>query len=121
MTRTHDFEDVNAVLKSAVDAMGLTQHQRAARLLRQASQTIDQALSVIRNGDGLSLTDKEREILSLAGRGLGYSEIGSVMQVGPKTIEFKMALINQKLGVNSKIEAVIEGLRRGEITLQLEG
>ncbi len=89
MTTTHDIEDVNTVLKNAVQSMGPTQHRRAARLLRQASQTIDKALSVIRDGEGSSLTDKEREILRLAGRGQGYSEIGSAMHVSPKTIELK--------------------------------
>lgn len=52
-----------------------------------------------------NLTPREREILSLLARGLTYSEIASVLNIGLGTVQTHVKSLYNKLGVASKTEA----------------
>ncbi|MHB1356640.1 MAG: response regulator transcription factor [Anaerolineae bacterium] len=71
-------------------------------------------------GDGESLTDRELTVLRLAGRGLSNREIADNLVVSPRTVQSHMANIFSKLGVGSRTEAVMVGLRRGWLVLTEE-
>lgn len=61
--------------------------------------------------DGLS--EREREVLVLMARGQTYREIGSVLGVSPKTVDFHRANVMQKLGLHTRAELVQFAVRHG--------
>ena len=64
------------------------------------------------------LTDREREVLRLAACGMSNARIAERLFVSLRTVQVHLTNIFNKLGVGSRTEAVIVGLRRG--VLQLE-
>jgi PAS domain S-box-containing protein len=52
------------------------------------------------------LTDRQREILELAARGLTYKEIGATLSLSQSTVKYHMGQIIEQLHVNSRREAV---------------
>lgn len=64
------------------------------------------------------LSEREREVLTLAARGLSNREIATELVLSPRTIQSHMANIFGKLQVGSRTEAVMTALRRGWITLE---
>lgn len=64
-----------------------------------------------------SLTRREAEVLSLLGEGLGDKEIAARLYVSSETIKTHMANILNKLGAESRLQALIVALRQGIITL----
>jgi len=70
-----------------------------------------------REDDGL-LTDRERDILRLAACGMGNAGIASRLSVSTRTVQAHLTQIFNKLGVGSRTEAVIAGLRRGMLHLE---
>lgn len=71
------------------------------------------ALTHGRPADPLAeLTDKEREILKLVGRGLTNREIGEQVHLSEKTIKHYITNILQKLQVRSRVEAALLAVRR---------
>ncbi len=67
--------------------------------------------------DAPSLTDRESEVLVLAARGQSNKQIASQIDVSPRTVQTHLGHIFEKLGVASRTEAVICGLRRGWLDL----
>ena len=49
--------------------------------------------------------------------GKSYSEVGTILGISSKTVEFHMANIMRKLGVHQKISAIVAAARRGLIEL----
>jgi NarL family two-component system response regulator LiaR len=68
-------------------------------------------------GVGESLTERELSVLRLAGQGLSNREIADSLVVSPRTVQSHMANIFGKLGVGSRTEAVLLGLKRGWLVL----
>ncbi|MCB0010075.1 MAG: response regulator transcription factor, partial [Anaerolineales bacterium] len=54
-----------------------------------------------------SLTDRERDILSLVAEGLTNREIGERLHLAEKTIKHYMTNVLQKLHVRSRVEAAL--------------
>lgn len=63
------------------------------------------------------LTEREIEVLKMAAKGMGNKEIASKLFLSVHTIESYLGGIFNKLGVSSRVEAVMEGLRKGCFTL----
>jgi len=63
------------------------------------------------------LTERELAVLRLAGKGLSNREIADSLVVSPRTVQTHMANIFSKMGVGSRTEAVMLGLRRGWLIL----
>jgi DNA-binding NarL/FixJ family response regulator len=63
------------------------------------------------------LTDREREVLSLAARGLTNKQIGHDLDISDRTVQNHLANIYGKLNVQSRTEAVTAALQRGLIQL----
>ena len=64
-----------------------------------------------------ALTDREVEVLRLAARGLTNKAIGQALAISDRTVQGHLANIYGKLNVNSRTEAVTEGLKQGWITI----
>jgi DNA-binding CsgD family transcriptional regulator len=63
------------------------------------------------------LSKREREVLIWSGQNKSTADIADIMGVSAKTIEFHLANIYKKLGVNGRILAVIKALHHGLISL----
>jgi DNA-binding NarL/FixJ family response regulator len=64
-----------------------------------------------------SLTERELEVLRLAGSGLSNKEIADKLVLSPRTVQAHFANIFAKLEVGSRTEAVLQGLKRQLINL----
>ncbi|OPA97447.1 LuxR family transcriptional regulator [Pseudomonas fluorescens] len=59
------------------------------------------------------LTPREMQILRWSALGKTADEVGSIMSITPRTVGFHMGRIMQKLGVSSKIAAVLRASKAG--------
>lgn len=60
-----------------------------------------------------NLTAKEKSVLRFAASGRSNKEIANAMGLSPRTIQTHLASVFSKMGVSSRTEAVIKGLRCG--------
>lgn len=63
------------------------------------------------------LTGQELESLKWCKEGKTNWEIGEIMLISEKTVEFHLSNVMRKLGAGNRITAVIVGIKRGLITL----
>lgn len=91
-----------AVGQSAFDADVLA---KAAQLEQTAPKLVE------------GLTDRELEMLGFAAQGLTNKEIGKRLYISDRTVQGHLQNVYQKLGVNTRTEAVTAALTRGLITL----
>jgi DNA-binding NarL/FixJ family response regulator len=70
------------------------------------------------HGGEAALTDRELEVLRLAACGLSNAEISSRMFLSIRTVQVHLTHIFSKLGVGSRTEAVIVGLKGGLLKLE---
>ncbi|MGH8230995.1 MAG: helix-turn-helix domain-containing protein [Steroidobacteraceae bacterium] len=63
------------------------------------------------------LTSREREVLGLVAAGISNKAIARELRVSPNTVKFHIAAILAKLDAATRAEAVVEALRRGELSL----
>ena len=84
-------------------------------LVRLAARQRDAA----RDGQMLlrQLTAREREVLHTLSEGLSDKLIARRLQVSPETVRSHMVRILSKLAVHSRLEALVFGLRHGEIEI----
>jgi len=61
------------------------------------------------------LSEREVEILRLIGDGLATKEIGAVLRLSPKTIEFHKTRLYKKIGVYNAVGATRYAMRAGYI------
>jgi NarL family two-component system response regulator LiaR len=64
------------------------------------------------------LTDREMEVLRLAGKGMTNREIATDLTISIRTVQVHLSNVFSKLGVGSRIEAVLCALRKGWLTLE---
>ena len=64
------------------------------------------------------LTAREREVLKRAAKGMWNKQIAEELFLSLSTIEAHLSSIFNKLGVSSRTEAVVCGLRKGLLSLQ---
>jgi DNA-binding NarL/FixJ family response regulator len=103
-------------LVDAVRAVGAGEsvlHPSIARTVLARMNTGEQAL-----GGEVSLTDRELDVLRLAARGLSNKDIAAELDLSPRTVQVHLSHTFAKLGVASRTEAVIQGLRRGWFQLE---
>jgi len=63
------------------------------------------------------LSEREMEVLKSAARGKSNKEIGEELFISVRTVQAHLRSVFNKLGVGSRSEAVLHGLRRGWFTL----
>jgi len=64
------------------------------------------------------LSKRETEVLRLAAKGMSNKDIGEVLFISIRTVQAHLRSIFNKLGVGSRSEAVLYGLKRGWFTLE---
>lgn len=64
-------------------------------------------------GEGVDLTARERDILTLLAKGMSNKEIAAALVVSARTVNFHLDNLYSKLNVNTRTEAVVEAMRRG--------
>lgn len=64
-----------------------------------------------------SLTPRERDVLLALGKGLGDREIAERLSVGTETVHTHMTNVKRKLGVESRMLALIFAIKNGIVTL----
>jgi len=67
--------------------------------------------------EGLLLTDRELEILRRCKDGKTRAEIGEILSISHKTVEFHLRNIMNKLGANNQVTAIVIALQRGLMEL----
>ena len=75
------------------------------RRVRRGGRAIDPELSVDAWGASDPLTDRERQVLRLAGEGRSSAEIGAVLALSDGTVRNYLSEAIGKLGVGNRIEA----------------
>jgi len=65
-----------------------------------------------------SLSGRETEVLKLAAKGISNKDIAQQLFISPRTVQVHLGNIFNKLGVASRTEAILYGLRRGWLTLE---
>ncbi len=68
--------------------------------------------------DSEHLSNRETVIIKLAARGMSNKDIADKLHLSKRTVEGHLRSIFNKLGVGSRIEAVLYGLRKGWLTLE---
>lgn len=63
------------------------------------------------------LSQRELEVLKLAARGMSNRDIGEELSISVRTVQAHLRAIFNKLGVGSRSEAVLYGLKRGWFSL----
>ena len=69
--------------------------------------------------DGLEhITERELEVLGLAAKGMSNRLISRELSISVRTVRTHLSNVFNKMGVGSRTEAVMYGLRKGLITLE---
>ncbi len=66
---------------------------------------------------GVNFTPREQVILKLAAKGLTNKDIASELNISVRTVKAHLVDIFSKIGVGSRTEAVVTGLKMGFLTL----
>jgi NarL family two-component system response regulator LiaR len=64
------------------------------------------------------LTDREMEVLALAGKGMTNREIAADLTISIRTVQVHLSNVFSKLSVGSRTEAVLYALRKGWLSLE---
>ncbi len=64
------------------------------------------------------LSEREMEVIKLAGRGMSNKDIAEELSLSVRTVQAHLGNIFNKLGVGSRTEAVLYALKKGWVTLK---
>ncbi len=81
-----------------------------------AGKLLDRFAELSRQTQELSgLSDRELEVLNLMAKGAGNKEIAASLDISESTVKTHVQSIFQKLGVDKRVEAVTQAIRKGII------
>jgi DNA-binding NarL/FixJ family response regulator len=107
LSKASPLPDLAAAIRAAdsgVDLMEVTDLDTALAAYRQPRLSAAEA----------SLTDREREILTLLAQGMSRTEdLAEVLFISQKTVKNHLASIYEKLGVSDRAQLVVEAMRLG--------
>ena len=63
------------------------------------------------------MSQREMEVMALASKGMSNKEMAAELRVTVRTVKAHLSNIFAKLGVASRTEAILKGLREGWLTL----
>ena len=67
---------------------------------------------------GIDLSDREKEVLKLAAKGLNNKDIADSLCISIRTVQGHVNSIFHKLGVGSRTEAVFQSVKRGWLSFE---
>jgi len=74
------------------------------------------SIPVAKKSSGVELTERERQVLSLLVGGAQNKEIAAQLDISERTVKAHLASIFNRLGVNSRTEAVAVAMKNGLVT-----
>jgi NarL family two-component system response regulator LiaR len=85
-----------------------------------ARRVIDRMVSPAKNKTEVAepLSEREMEVLKLAATGISNKEIAQQLFLSPRTVQVHLGNVFNKLGVASRTEAILYGLKRGWFSLE---
>ena len=102
--------DLSSLMKRAIAGERVIDPRAAEALMR--------TLGPSAAGTQVKLTDQEKRILELVGRGLSNPDIGKLLHLSKHTVKEYLGNAMQKLGVTSRVEAVLKADRLGLVKLE---
>ena len=66
----------------------------------------------------LPLSEREMEVLKVAAQGMSNKDIGGTLFISERTVQAHMRSIFNKLGVGSRSEAIVYGLKKGWFSIE---
>lgn len=86
--------------------------------LSDAVKLVSQGLTIRKNTsvDVEHISDKEKHVLNLMSQGYTNKQIAAACYVSPRTVEYYITSLYDKLNVDSRIQAVVRGIKYGYIT-----
>lgn len=110
----HGREIVDAV--RSVHAGESVLHPSIARKVIQRALTGSAKSSASKSE--IELSEREREVLKLAARGLANKDIADTLCISIRTVQGHINSIFHKLGVGSRTEAIFQSVKRGWISFE---
>lgn len=107
-------EELIGAIRSVFEGESVLHPSIAKKVLNRFSAQ-SQAAQNAQNADVDSLSPRELEVIRAAATGDTNKEIAKVLDISPRTVQVHLANIFSKLGVGSRTEAVLYGIRRGWI------
>ena len=108
----------------ALDVTGCIATERAIQEIKDvipfAFSLVGQAIRDIPAGDDCRLTRRELECLHWVAKGKTSWEIGKILDIGQRTVDFHVKNAIVKLDAMSRNQAIYEAMRRGLIPLSAE-
>jgi len=111
-----DFEMMTAI-STVLDGGAPISAAVAGYLLRRLRKDPDANTQTQPKPERVTLSEREREILSDLARGLSYKEVARKRDISPYTVADHVKAIYRKLAVNSRGEAVYRAVQDGIISL----
>lgn len=115
MNKSASIEEIISAIRGLSGGEQLMSPRELVDLLRlavqQREQDRDAELALGR------LTPREREVLQALAEGLNDREIGQQLHVSTETVRTHMVNILGKLGVESRLQALVYALRHGAVTI----
>ena len=84
-----------------------------AVLCHEAQTVVTSEIRLRHQSDRRLLPPREHEVLVLMADGLSYPQIGRRLHLAPSTVKTYAGRIYERLGVQDRLGAVVEGMRRG--------
>ncbi len=84
-----------------------------------AGRVLQRALGRGRREGEATPTARELDVLRAAARGLGNKQIAAELGLSPRTVQTHLTNLFAKLGVSTRTEAVLRGVREGWIRADL--
>jgi len=92
--------------------------KRALETVAEGGSYVDPVVAalLLAKPAGPQLTERERQVLRLLADGYSYAEIGRQLFISPETVRTYVTKTIQKLGVQTRMQAVATALRAGLIS-----
>lgn len=105
-------DEVAGAVRAVTRGHALISPSMAAKLLVEFNALSERAADRQRAGDP-KLTDRELQVLRLVGKGMSNREIASELFIAENTVKNHVRNMLEKLGMHSRMEAVIYAMREG--------
>lgn len=111
-------DEVMDAMRRLAEGEALLSQEEAVGLLRLADRERTRDREAKKALEGL--TRRERDVLEALGEGMGDKEISARLGVGTGTVRGYVTGMLQKLGVNSRLQALVFAVRHGFIRINPE-
>jgi two-component system, NarL family, response regulator LiaR len=91
-------------------------HPSVARKVIQ--RAISGAVKASEEKSGIELSEREKEVLNLAAKGMNNKDIADTLCISIRTVQGHINSIFRKLGVGSRTEAIFQSVKRGWLSFE---